>query len=322
MPYPRIPDVKVTAMRPDFIQFELSNTDASMANSLRRVIIAETPTIAIDRVDIFENTTVLPDEVIAHRLGLIPLKSTKPLNHWNYEHTCLCEEGCDKCVAMLTLDVTYDDDSEELVNTITSADFRVVTPDGSDPTIEVVNFGTEEEATLAFESGIALVKIGKGQRLKVVCHAIKGIAKEHAKWSPVATCAMKYDPIVKLNEEILDDFTIEQKQKLVDCCPTNVYDLEDIGSSGASGSGYNKRVVIKNATSCIFCKECLFTSEELRAKPEDSLAVDIQHNPTKFYFTVETTGSLDAKQVVKDAMNSLEEKLSKLQMATANCKHI
>lgn len=318
MPHPRNPDIKVTAMRSDFIQFELSGTDASMANALRRIIIAETPTVAIDRVDIFENTTVLPDEVIAHRLGLIPLRSLRDMSKWNYEHKCLCEDGCEACVAMLTLDVTFDEDSDDLINTITSADFKVVTPEGSEPTIEVVNFATEEEATLAFENGIALVKLGQGQRLKVVCHAIKGIAKEHAKWSPVATCAMKFDPIIKLNEEILDDYSAEQKEQLVECCPTNVFELKD----GGSQSGYNKRVVIRNATDCIFCKECLHQAEEMRRQPEDALAVDIKHSPNKFYFTVETTGSLEAKTVVKDALDALGAKLFALQMATTNCKHI
>ena len=309
MPHPRVPDVKVTSLRPDFIQFELSNTDASMANSLRRVIIAETPTICIDRVDIYENSTVLPDEVISHRLGLVPLKSTRDMKMWNFEHICTCEDGCSNCVAELTLDVGFNEDSENLVTTITSADFHVVTPEGEKPAVEVVNFGSIDEQTHAFEAGIALVKVGKGQRLKVVCHAIKGIAKEHAKWSPVATVAMKYDPVVKLDEEILDDYTMEQKQKLVDCCPTNVFELE------------NDKVKIRNAVDCMFCKECIHTSEEMRIQPEDSLAVNVQHSSNKFYFTVETTGALEAKEVVRDALGVLEGKLHKLQMAVANCKH-
>ena len=58
-------------------EFVLSGTEPSMANALRRMILVGVPTIAIDLVEIENNTTVLNDEFIAHRLGLIPLVSTK-----------------------------------------------------------------------------------------------------------------------------------------------------------------------------------------------------------------------------------------------------
>ena len=47
--------------------------DASIANSFRRILLSEVPTMAFDRVYIYNNTSVIQDEVLAHRLGLIPL---------------------------------------------------------------------------------------------------------------------------------------------------------------------------------------------------------------------------------------------------------
>lgn len=70
---PKIQLRSLTDQRADFI---LSNVSLSFANALRRVIIAEVPTVAIDTVEIMNNTTVLPDEMLAHRLGMIPLIST------------------------------------------------------------------------------------------------------------------------------------------------------------------------------------------------------------------------------------------------------
>ncbi len=53
--------------------FTLEQCDVSLANSLRRIMQAEIPCMAIHNVNVYENTSVLPDEYIAHRMGLIPL---------------------------------------------------------------------------------------------------------------------------------------------------------------------------------------------------------------------------------------------------------
>ena len=66
----RLPDLKIRDLRPGYCEFVLSSTDVSMANSLRRIILVEVPTIAIDLVEIEQNTTVLNDEFIAHRSAL------------------------------------------------------------------------------------------------------------------------------------------------------------------------------------------------------------------------------------------------------------
>lgn len=53
---------------------ELSGIDASLANGLRRIIISEIPTMAFHKVLLYQNTSVIPDELLVHRLGLLPLK--------------------------------------------------------------------------------------------------------------------------------------------------------------------------------------------------------------------------------------------------------
>ena len=74
--YARRPQIKIRVLKDDYCEFLLTDTDPSIANALRRVMIADVPTIAIDLVEVELNSTVLNDEFIAHRLGLIPLTST------------------------------------------------------------------------------------------------------------------------------------------------------------------------------------------------------------------------------------------------------
>jgi DNA-directed RNA polymerase II subunit RPB3 len=78
MPHQRFPKVKILHVAPHEIKFILSETDVSMANTVRRIMIAEVPTLAIDLVEFHDNSTVLNDEYIAHRLGLIPIRYQPP----------------------------------------------------------------------------------------------------------------------------------------------------------------------------------------------------------------------------------------------------
>ena len=97
----------------------------------------------------------------------------------------------------------------------------------------------------------------------------------------------------------MGQYTEEQRQELVDCCPKEVFDRDE----------YTGAVKIARAQDCIFCRECIYTLEDFRRLPEDPLAVEVIHNPDKFTFTVETTGALTAQQVVTDAISRLKEKL-------------
>ena len=58
---------------PNDLVFELINVDASFANALRRILLAEVPTVAIETVYMWNNSSLVHDEVLSHRLGLIPI---------------------------------------------------------------------------------------------------------------------------------------------------------------------------------------------------------------------------------------------------------
>lgn len=168
-------------------KFELSNADISFANSLRRVMLAEIPTIAIDLVEIEDNSSVLADEFIAHRLGLIPLNA-EGADSLLYSRECDCEGHCEHCSVRLTLHAKCTGDE----NMHVSARDMVPTGDRINQAVGTPIIADAEGL------GPLILKLRPGQEIKLECIAKKGIAKEHAKWAPTAAIGFEYDPHNKL----------------------------------------------------------------------------------------------------------------------------
>ena len=137
------------------IKFVLTDTDLTVANALRRIIIAEVPTMAIDLVFVNENTSALHDEFIAHRCGLIPLISTN-VDEFNTTSECDCSEGtCDKCTVHFYLNINC---KNQNMYEVTSNDIHKAPGTGlSVAPVKFVNGAGEPE------DPITIMKLGANQ---------------------------------------------------------------------------------------------------------------------------------------------------------------
>ncbi|KAF4552021.1 DNA-directed RNA polymerase II subunit RPB3-like protein [Elsinoe fawcettii] len=192
------PRVTIREINRTTITFVLTNTSLSLANSLRRVMLAEVPTIAIDLVEIISNTSVLADEFLAHRLGLIPL-SAKGVDQMLYSRDCECDSICDQCSVTLRLDAA-NRSSDEVVK-VYARDLVVEGRYGRRASGVLGDEGAARGEPVILDpngQGPLICKLRRGQELKVRCIAKKGIAKEHAKWMPTAAVGFEYDPYNKL----------------------------------------------------------------------------------------------------------------------------
>ena len=144
------------------IAIKLKGVPLQYANALRRVCLNGVPVFAIDTVDIIQNTSVLPDEGLAHRLGLIPLKTD--LKRFNEPSKCDCqsESGCSNCKVLLVLDSGEGEESRSVLSS---------------------ELSSEDETIKPTSDTIPIVQLAPGQQIKVECYARLGRGTEHAKWN-------------------------------------------------------------------------------------------------------------------------------------------
>ena len=201
------------------LRIVVRDAEVQLMNALRRIGLAEVPAMAIDEVVMIENSSILQDEMIAHRLGLVPLKTD--LDNYNLPEDCECksEFGCGQCRVTLTLNA----ESTEGTRPVYSGELVSENP-------EVVPVAGK----------IPVIKLAKGQKLQLEAYARLGKGEVHAKWQPVCVCAYKYYPKIEVPAEKCKDC-----QKCVDVCPKKVFALK------------GEKIYVREALACNLCMDCV-----------------------------------------------------------------
>lgn len=182
--------IEILEKSEDVLKFIIRDINGVIANTVRRTIMSEVPTMAIKQVTFSKNESAMYDEILAHRIGLVPIKTD--YKSFNLPKDCKCKgEGCSLCQLEFSL-------KEKGEKTVYSQDLK----------------STDKKITAAIDN-IPLVKLLKGQKLEIEAIATMGIGGDHAKYSPGIAYYQEYPEI-----KIKDPKNVEEIMKN---CPQDVF---------------------------------------------------------------------------------------------------
>ncbi|XP_019727662.1 DNA-directed RNA polymerases I and III subunit RPAC1 isoform X2 [Hippocampus comes] len=252
------------------------------------------PTMAIEKVFIYNNTSIVQDEVLAQRLGLIPIKADPSL----FEYRSIDKESAEDEVSEI--------DTIQLRLKIKCNKDASASKDSSDPRelylnskvysrdIKWVPIGNQADvfADSSIEpvhDDILIALLRPGQELDIVMHCVKGIGKDHAKFSPVATASYRLLPEITLLETVQG----EKAERLKRCFSQGVIELEDDNGSKVA------KVVNSRLDTC---------SREILRHDDLKNVVKLGRVRDHFIFSVESTGILPPNVLFTEAIKVLMAK--------------
>ena len=275
-------DIEILEMAERKARFIVRNSSPAMANALRRTLLSDLPKMAIHKVEFhlgpltddtgkeYESTTPLFDEIIAHRLGMIPVPTD--LSLFVPQEECTCGGvGCPNCTIEYFL-------NRSGPCTVLSGDLMPMT------------VPEHREAFKVRDEFIPIVELANEQGINVIATAVMGTARKHVKWQVCNGAGYKYLPHVEV------DPALAGRDDVLECaeiCPKNVFSLYE----NPDGSEILKA---ERPYDCSLCKAC---TDHIR----DKKAITVEGDDTCFLFRFETDGSYTAQDALDKALEILRD---------------
>ncbi|MCX8184319.1 MAG: DNA-directed RNA polymerase subunit D [Sulfolobales archaeon] len=216
----RMIDIQILERSDSEITLILKGVPLEYANAIRRAVLEEVPTMAIDYVVFYDNTSALSDEIISHRLSVLPLKSDTAIEHYREPEECRSSPSPSGCYTSLYLEAETAQ-QEELV--VYSGDLKP----------------QEDPEIVPVYRDIPIMKLGPQQRVVLEAWARLGRGREHIKWSPATVSVLTYIPTITIS---LDKCNM--CKLCVENCPTKAIDIR------------NSEIQV-NESKCILCRQCV-----------------------------------------------------------------
>lgn len=256
------------------LSFQVEGISPELANALRRIFLTEVPAMAITEVLFIENSSPLYDEIIAHRLGLIPL--TTDLDSFVLPDRCTCGGvGCTHCQVDFQCSIS----AKDVNRNVYSSDLISV-----DPKIKPVS------------DKILITKMAKGSKLMFEAYARLGLGKDHARHQAVTKASYKMWPEVTIDQAKFKGYPHKgdnEHDPLVNLCPRDILKWE------------GDKLVITDVLKCTMCQGCVRNPHA----PEG--AITVKPVKGKFIFFLESSGALPAERVLLEGIKIFKEKVQR-----------
>jgi len=282
--------INVVKMNKTDMEFDLIGFDPALANAFRRILLAEIPSMAIEKVHIYQNTSIMQDEVLSHRLGLIPLKADPRLFSWKEKTSD--DEGTEndtlefelkiKCSRRPGADPNSSEPDDAYLNHRALTEHVKWVPKGGQASI-VSDPGP-------VEPDILINKLRPGHEMDIRMFAVKGIGRDHAKFSPVATAFYRLLPEITIDQEV----TGEAAVRLQKCFSPGVVQL------WPTEDGKKKAVVVNARNDS--CSRNVYRYDDLKD------CVTLSKVKDHFIFTVESVGAMPPQDLFAQACDVLISK--------------
>ncbi|KAH7643345.1 dna-directed rna polymerases i and iii subunit rpac1-like [Dermatophagoides farinae] len=280
--------IKITRLDEREIDFDLINSEFPFANAIRRILLAEVPTMAIEKIHLYRNTTELPDFALCQRLGLIPIKADA--SEFEMKNSSE-DEATDRNTIRLSLDVQcpINNNGENLHVYSDSIKWQPI----GDQTTRF-----ESEPIRPVDMDILLMKLAPSQQIDAQMECHKGIGKDHAKYCPVAACFYRF--VTEFHFDHDKQLEHGELEILKTFFPPGYLDFNDIDKTNGFPCIINNRFNRSD-----FTMQSWDNHQCLRKK------IQFETKTNTLAFTIESIGAIDPSELVIQSIDILKSKCTK-----------